>query len=47
MRLHRERRTREKRAANIRFWVTVLALLALSIFLTMKMWQQVQHLFGL
>jgi hypothetical protein len=47
MREHRERRSRERRAANIRFWVIVLALLALSIFLCVKMWQQVQNLFGL
>jgi predicted nucleic acid-binding Zn ribbon protein len=44
---HRERRTRERRAANIRFWVIVLALLALSVFLSIEMWQQVQNLFGL
>lgn len=44
---HRERRTRERRAANIRFWLIVLALLALSVFLGVKMWQQVQNLFGL
>jgi hypothetical protein len=47
MREHRERRTRERRAANIRFWVIVLALLALSVYLGIKMWQQVQNLFGL
>ena len=47
MREHRERKTRERRAANIRFWVIVLALLALSVYLSIKMWQQVQNLFGL
>jgi hypothetical protein len=47
MREHRERRTRERRAANVRFWVIVLALLALSVYLAIKMWQQVQNLFGL
>jgi hypothetical protein len=47
MREHRERRTRERRAANVRFWLIVLGLLALSIFLCVKMWQQVQNLFGL
>jgi hypothetical protein len=31
MREHRQRRTRERRAADIRFWVIVLALLALRI----------------
>jgi hypothetical protein len=43
----RERRTRERRAANIRFWVIVLGLLALSVYLSVAMWQQVQRLFGL
>jgi type VI protein secretion system component VasF len=47
MREHRERRTRERRAANIRFWVILLALLVLSVYLGLKMWQQVQNLFGL
>ncbi len=44
---HRERRTRERRAANARFWIIVLALLALSVYLSIAMWQQVQRLFGL
>jgi type VI protein secretion system component VasF len=43
----RARRTRERRAANIRFWVVVVALLALSVYLSIAMWQQVQKLFGL
>ncbi|HEY3206728.1 MAG TPA: hypothetical protein VGJ58_07235 [Gaiellaceae bacterium] len=47
MREHRERRTRERRAANIRFWLVVIALLALSIYLGVEMWKQVQNLFGL
>jgi len=47
IREHRERRTRERRAANIRFWVIVLGLLVLSVYLALKMWQQVQNLFGL
>jgi hypothetical protein len=47
MRQHRQRRTRERRAANIRFWVIVVGLLALSIYLSVEMWQQVQRLFGL
>jgi hypothetical protein len=47
MRLHRERRTRERRAADIRFWVIVVGLLALSVYLSVEMWQQVQRLFGL
>ena len=47
MRQHRERRTRERRAANIRFWIVVVALLALSVYLGFEMWKQVQGLFGL
>jgi cell division septal protein FtsQ len=46
-RLHRERKTRERRAANIRFWLIVIALLALSVYLGIAMWHQVQKLFGL
>ena len=43
----RERRSRERRAASIRFWIIVVALLALSIYFGVAMWQQVQKLFGL
>jgi hypothetical protein len=43
----RERRARERRAARIRFWLIVLALLALSAYLSIAMWQQVQKLFGI
>ena len=43
----RERKTRERRAANIRFWVIVVGLLALSVYLSVEMWHQVQNLFGL
>ena len=43
----RLRRTRERRAANVRFWLIVLALLALSVYLSIAMWHQVQRLFGL
>jgi len=43
----RDRRNRERRAANIRFWIIVVALLALSVYLGIAMWQQVQKLFGL
>ena len=44
---HRARRTRERRAANIRFWLIVIALLALSVYLSIAMWHQVQRLFWL
>jgi type VI protein secretion system component VasF len=43
----RQQRTRERRAANVRFWLIVLALLALSVYLSIAMWHQVQRLFGL
>jgi hypothetical protein len=43
----RLRRTRERRAANVRFWLIVLALLTLSVYLSIAMWHQVQRLFGL
>ena len=43
----RQQRNRERRAANIRFWLIVFALLALSIYLSIAMWHQVQKLFGL
>lgn len=43
----RERRSRERRAAAVRFWIIVVALLGLSIYLGIAMWQQVQKLFGL
>ena len=43
----RLRRNRERRAANIRFWLIVVALLALSVYLSIAMWHQVQKLFGL
>jgi hypothetical protein len=43
----RVQRTRERKAANVRFWLIVLGLLALSIYLSIAMWHQVQRLFGL
>ena len=43
----RARRTRERRAANIRFWLIVIGLIALSVYLSVAMWHQVQRLFGL
>jgi type VI protein secretion system component VasF len=43
----RQQRKRDRRAANIRFWLIVVALLALSIYLSIAMWHQVQRLFGL
>jgi hypothetical protein len=43
----RVQRTRERKAANVRFWLIVLGLLALSVYLSIAMWHQVQRLFGL
>ncbi len=43
----RARRTRERRAANIRFWLIVIGLIALSVYLSIATWHQVQRLFGL
>jgi hypothetical protein len=44
---HRDRRSRERRAANIRFFVIVVALLVPSVYLGILFWHQVQKLFGL
>lgn len=38
---------REQRMASMRFLVVIAALFALSIFLTLTIWQEVQRLFGL
>jgi len=43
----RARRTRQRRANNMRFWLIVIALIALSVYLSIAMWHQVQRLFGL
>jgi hypothetical protein len=34
-------------ASNVRFWLIVVALLALSVYLSIAMWHEVQRLFGL
>jgi len=46
-RMARERHQRERRLAHMRFWGVVLALLALSFFLGLTIWHEIQHLFGL
>ncbi len=43
----RRDRIRERRLAAVRFVVVLCALLALSIFLTLTAWREVQRLFGL
>ena len=52
-RYHRERRrarvrhTRERKRANLRFWFVLLALTVLAIYLMLRVWSQVEQLFGL
>jgi hypothetical protein len=40
-------RSREQRRAAIRFWIVVLALLALAVLLTLTTWREIERLFGL
>ncbi|MDQ2984908.1 MAG: autophagy-related protein 27 [Actinomycetota bacterium] len=40
-------RKRARRAAGVRFWLVILALVALSIYLGLTIWHQIQKLFGL
>ncbi len=42
-----EQRSRARRNANIRFWFVVVLLLALSVFLSVTIWREIQRLFGL
>jgi hypothetical protein len=52
-RLHRakrqalKRRERQRRRANIRFWIVMLLLLAGCVYLGLTIWRQVENLFGL
>ena len=52
-RLHRARRRavrerqREIGRARLRFWVVLLVLLAVSIWITIVVWHQIEKLFGL
>jgi hypothetical protein len=43
----RKERMRERRLAGVRFLVVIAALLTLSSFLTLTIWQEIQRLFGL
>ena len=51
--LHRARRRarierrRDVRRAGLRFWIFVFCLLALTLFLALTVWHQVQRLFGI
>jgi hypothetical protein len=43
----RVERSRERRRAAIRFWIVLLALLALAVLLMLTTWREVERLFGL
>lgn len=43
----REDRQREQKLAGVRFLFVLATLLALSVFLTLTAWNEVQRLFGL
>jgi hypothetical protein len=51
--LHRARRrarvarNRDARRANLRFWGFLLVLVALTVFLALTVWHEIQRLFGL
>lgn len=40
-------RSRERRRAALRFWAVLLALVAVSILLTLTVWREVERLFGI
>jgi hypothetical protein len=40
-------RTREKRRAGLRFLLVLAALVALSVYLALTVWNEVERLFGL
>jgi hypothetical protein len=42
-----QQRERERRRANVRFWIVVLVLLGGCAYLSLTIWHQIQHLFGL
>jgi cytochrome c-type biogenesis protein CcmH/NrfG len=43
----RVERSRERSHARIRFWLVLVILVALSVYLALTAWQQVQALFGI
>jgi hypothetical protein len=45
-RAHRNRRQETKRA-KLRFWFVLLGLVALSVYLSIVIWHQIEHTFGL
>lgn len=40
-------RTREKKRAGLRFLLVLAALVALSVYLSLTVWGEIQRLFGL
>ena len=40
-------RSRARRRAGLRFWLVLLALIAVSVLLTLTIWREVERLFGL
>jgi predicted nucleic acid-binding Zn ribbon protein len=40
-------RTRERRRAALRFWAVMLALVAVSVVLTLTVWREIGRLFGI
>jgi len=45
-RAHR-RRERESKRAHLRFWLVLLGLVALSVYLGIVIWHQIERTFGL
>ena len=40
-------RSRARRRASLRFWLVLLALLAVSVLLSLTIWREIERLFGL
>jgi hypothetical protein len=43
----REERVRERGLARLRFWAVTLALVVLTVYLSLVVWNQIERLFGL
>ena len=43
----RSERSRARRRAGLRFWLVLVALIAVSVLLTLTIWREVERLFGL
>ena len=46
-RFARERRERERKLAGLRFWLVLVLLTSALLFLTLRVWNEVEQLFGL